>query len=197
MENIQFKNSQELTFENVWFLFRESDRKFQETREELRLKSLETDKKFQQTRDMLNELRGHFDKQLGKLVEALINKNTIRLFKQQGIKVHRSIPNPTLDFDNTTIEFDSFLLNDTDMVVIEAKVSLTKQKVLQFAKKIEHFKTYYKEYKNFKVFPCLAYITAKDDAKAKAEDKGFYLLEMKDKDHFEFGNHPNFIPKAL
>ncbi len=169
---------------------KETERRFQETE---RLLS----EKFMETTDQINALRGHYDKQLGKLVEGLINKNTIRLFKNSGIKINRSIPNPVMDFENQSYEFDSFLLNGNEMVVIEAKVTLTSQLTNKFHKKMTKFKTYYTEYKNFKVYPCMAYISVKGDAKSVADSKGIFLLEMKDKDHFEFGNSQGFVPKPL
>jgi len=57
MENTQTSNNQYVSFEDIKLLFRETDRKFQETREELRLKSLETDEKFQETDKKFRETR--------------------------------------------------------------------------------------------------------------------------------------------
>ncbi len=163
--------------------FQATDKKFQAT-----------DKKFQETRDMINQMRGHFDRQFGKLVEALIHQSTIRLFINRGIAITHSTPNPERIYKNRNMEFDLLLLNDTELVILEAKVSLTKQKVYQFKKKMEHFKLFFKEYKNYNVHAGLAYITSKPDALNLAEDNGFYLLSLKNEEYMELKNKPNFIP---
>ncbi len=187
--------------------FQETDRRFQETDKLLTEKFQETDrrfqetdklltKKFQETSTMINQLRGHFDKQFGKLLEALIQKNTINLFIDKGIKITHSKPNPETVYKGKNMEFDLLLQNDTEIVVIEAKVSLNKQKVYHFAKKIENFKLFFKEFKNYKVYPALASITSKSDAHELASQKGYYILKLKNEEFMEFNNTPDFIPIA-
>ena len=184
-----------LTPEIIWQMFAETDRRFKASEKLLTEKFQATDKKFQETRTMINQMRGHFDKQLGKLVEALIRENTMNLFIEQGIKITHSKPNPETNFNGKSMEFDLLLQNDTEIVIIEAKVSLNKQKVYHFAKKIENFKLFFKEFKNYKVYPALAFISSKDDAKELAHEKGFYLLKLKDKEYMDFDNKKDFLPK--
>ena len=192
-----------LTPEIIWQMFAETDRRFRASEKLLTekfqatdKKFQATDKKFQETRTMINQMRGHFDKQLGKLVEALIKENTINLFIQQGINITHSKSNPQTDFSGKSMEFDLLLQNDTEIVVIEAKVSLNKQKIYHFAKKIENFKLFFKEFKNYKVYPALACIVSTEDAKELLHEKGFYLLKLKDKEYMNFDNEKSFIPKA-
>ena len=194
-----------LTFKNVWLMFQETDRLMKEQSKEterimketdrlMKEQSKETDRKIQETTENINKMRGHFDKQFGKLVEALIQHSTINLFKEAGIQITHSSPNPERIYANINMEFDLLLLNDTELVVLEAKVSLTKQKVYQFIKKIENFKLFFKEYASYNVLAGLAYITSKSDARELAEANGFYLLKLRNEEYMTFANTPQFNP---
>ena len=152
------------------------------------------DEKFQHTQRMINQMRGHFDKQFGKLVEALIRENTIQLFIEQGINITHSKPNPQTVFQDKNMEFDLLLQNDTEIVVIEAKVSLNKQKVYHFIKKMENFKLFFKEFKNHSVYTALASVSSTSDARELAEEKGIYLLKLKNEQYMEFCNTDDFNP---
>ncbi|MFH0967136.1 MAG: hypothetical protein V1862_05585, partial [Methanobacteriota archaeon] len=50
-----FDDTQPLTFEKVWLMFQETDRKFQETQAALAEQTKETDRKFQETQTALAE----------------------------------------------------------------------------------------------------------------------------------------------
>ena len=175
-------------------IMKETEKKFQETDRLVKEQLKETDRKIQETTDNINQMRGHFDKQFGKLVEALIQHSTINLFKEAGIQITHSSPNPERIYADKNMEFDLLLLNDTELVVLEAKVSLTKQKVYQFIKKIENFKLFFKEYASYSVLAGLAYITSKSDACELAEANGFYLLKLRNEEYMAFANTQQFSP---
>ena len=170
---------------------KENDRKYNERFEKI---SAEMDKRDKKLTDKINKMIGHFDRQFGKLLESLIQHSTINLFKELGIKITHSQPKPERIYKNMNMEFDLLLLNETEIVVLEAKVSLKKQKVYQFIKKIENFKLFFKEFKNYKVHAGLAFITANSNAIELAEENGFYLLKLRNEEYMEFGNTPKFKP---
>ncbi len=183
-----------LQFKAIREQFKETDKRFKETRELLDEKFLEVKVLFQNTDRKINKMIGHFDKQIGKLIEALTEQCTLKLFQGIGINITHSSLNPERNLYGKTMEFDTILLNKTELVIIEAKVTLTKQKVYQFAKKMEYFKTFFSEFESYKVYSCLAYLTSKSDAEELANEKGYFLIKLKKDNYFEFNNSENFIP---
>ncbi len=76
----QYGQSQPLSFEQVWLMFKETDKKFQETDKQLR----ETDKK-------IKELSNLFTSQWGKLVESLVEGDLVNVLNKRGVRVERTI----------------------------------------------------------------------------------------------------------
>ena len=80
-----------LSFEKVWLMFQETDKKFQEPDKLLSEKFKETDRllteKFKETDKKLNQLERLFTSQWGKLVESLVEGDIITILNQRGIKV--------------------------------------------------------------------------------------------------------------
>jgi len=104
--------SERLTYDKLLKLFEQTDKKFQETREQMK----DTDKK-------IKELAGLFTTQWGKLVEALLGKGCLSLFIQRGIKVTQTSANAISKRDGKIMEIDVLLVNGTEAVVIEVKTT--------------------------------------------------------------------------
>jgi len=66
-------------FEQVWQLFQETDRKFQESQQAL-------DREFQETDKKMKALQELFEGQWGKLVESLVEGDLVRLLGDYGIR---------------------------------------------------------------------------------------------------------------
>ncbi len=73
-----------LNFDQVWFMFQETDKRFQETDKLLT-------QKFQETNKKIKELAALFTTQWGKLIEALVEGDLIKLLKGRKIQVERTI----------------------------------------------------------------------------------------------------------
>ena len=69
-----------LSFEKVWLMFQETDKKFKETDKLLTEKFQDTDKK-------LNKLEQLFTSQWGKLVESLVEGDVLKILNERGIEV--------------------------------------------------------------------------------------------------------------
>jgi len=80
-----------LSFEKVWIMFQETDKRFKETDKILTEKFQETDRllteKFQETDKKLNKLEQLFTSQWGKLVESLVEGDVIKILNERGIEV--------------------------------------------------------------------------------------------------------------
>jgi len=110
-----------LTFEKVWAMFQESDRKFQETREEIRRLSRETDKK-------IGELGNRF----GELAEHLVLPNIMEKFRALGCTFDKTAQNIAIkDAQDRYQEADiDILLENSDLAIaIEVKAKTTQKDV--------------------------------------------------------------------
>ncbi len=91
----------------IWQLFKETDarldKRIEETDARLDKQSKETDQK-------INKLAGTFGQQWGKLIEALIRPDSIRLFQDRGIQIEFVSPRVKRERGNDTMELDLLLL---------------------------------------------------------------------------------------
>jgi len=83
--------SAELTKEDIFRLFAETDRRFKETEREIKEDFEETDRRldrrFEETDNKIKELASLFTGQWGKLIEALVKPSALKLFRERGVKV--------------------------------------------------------------------------------------------------------------
>ena len=108
------------TLDDVWRLFQETDRKFQELVEAQK----ETDRKFQETDRLLREQTRETDRKLklvttaigdlgnrlGEFVEGLVKPAVVRLFQARGIPVHEVHPGVEVVRNGERLEIDQNLL---------------------------------------------------------------------------------------
>jgi hypothetical protein len=179
---------------------REAERKEAEARREAERKEAEAlreadNKAFQ---EKFNEMIGHFDRQFGKLVESSMQESLLEMFKSLNIDITHIYPQQKASSGKNSIELDYLLINDTELVIVEVKTTLNKQKVYKMLKKAEVFKTFFKAYRNYKAHIAIAYLQISDDgAQELAEENGIYLLRPNaDESYLEWANSEGFVPKT-
>ncbi len=98
------------TLDDVWKLFQESDRKWLETREQIReiaketyeeMQKMfqETDKKFQETDKKIKQVTeniGRLGNKLDDFIEEMVRPAAVRLFRERGVTVHEVYQNVSL-----------------------------------------------------------------------------------------------------
>jgi len=215
-----------LTFEKVWQLFQETDRKFQETKEILRQSSLETDRQilemkealrqskleldkalleskretekvFRETDKRVRELTDHFDGQWGKLVEALLGPGCLALFKERGIKVTQTYPNVTNEKSGKQKEIDLLLVNDTELVVIEIKSTASVKYIDKLLLDLQEFRQFFPQYKHYKVYGAMAALRYYAACDEYAERKGLFVIKSTGENLIRMQNEKGFKPKAF
>ena len=129
-----------ISFEKVWLMFQETDRKFQETDRILTEKFQETDIKFRETDKKLNKLERLFTSQWGKLVESLVEGDVITILNQRGIEVTDTLRRRSGRRDGIDYEFDIIAINGSEIVIIEVKTTLRPEDVRDFLKKLKQAK---------------------------------------------------------
>ena len=122
---------------------KDTDRKMQETTEQMKdtdRKMQDTDRKMQDTDRKIKKLNELFTGQWGKLMEALVRGDLVRLLNERDIEVNGLAKETTRKFEGKEYEFDIIAINGDAIVVVEVKTTLELKDVEHFMKKLEIFK---------------------------------------------------------
>jgi len=166
-----------LSFEKVWLMFQETDKKFKET-----------DKK-------LNKLERLFTSQWGKLVESLVEGDVITILNQRGIDVTDTIKRRSGRRDGVDYEFDIIAINGTEIVIVEVKTTLRPEDIRDFVDKLKQAKKWMPEYSEKKVYGAVAFISEDAGTAAMAEKNGLFVIRATG-DSARIVNGNTFIPKS-
>lgn len=166
---------QELTVQDIWKLFRETQQEFRET--DRRFK--ETDRKFQETRSMIEKTRGEVSSLTdgwGRFVESMVEPAVVRLFAGRGIPLDGTSPRAKRRRNGQTMEIDVLGVNREYVVPVEVKTTLRTSNVDTYVKKLKKFKTFFPEYRDYKVIGAVVGMTVPASVARYAERRGLYVL---------------------
>jgi hypothetical protein len=155
-----------LTYEKVWAMFQETDRKFQET-----------DRKFQETDRKISKLGSR----IGDLVEELIVPNILEKFNKLGYVFGKVAPNVRYSDPRGRIiaEVDILLENGDTALVVEVKTCLTDNDVRDHVARMGKLRRYADEHRDRrKLLGAVAGAIASEEVKAFAVKNGFFVLEQ-------------------
>ncbi len=184
------------TFEKVWLMFQESDRKWQETERYLKEKSLETDKKFRETDKKIKKAFDLFTSQWGRLVESLVEGDLPRVMQERGIMVKRTVERAKSD-DDKGYEFDIIAVNGDICVVVEVKTTLRPDDITEFLRKLRHFREWMPEYAGKeRILGAVAYIRIHSNSDKMAEKNGLFTIRATGKSA-KIVNPEDFEPKTF
>ncbi|MCX6153641.1 MAG: hypothetical protein NT007_05740, partial [Candidatus Kapabacteria bacterium] len=159
------QNTEPPSFDKVWLMFQESDKKFQETMNALDSKFKETDRKFQETMNALdskfketdrqmketdrqmkksdkklNKLEDLFTSQWGRLMESLVRGDLVPILNNRGIPVNVTTQRTELYYNKRKYEFDIIAENGNEIVVVEVKTTLRPRDIKEFLDELKIFK---------------------------------------------------------
>ncbi|SLM31398.1 conserved hypothetical protein [Desulfamplus magnetovallimortis] len=166
-------------FQEIKDLYRETDRKFQETERLMKEQSQETDRKFQETDRIIKNLSknlGALGNRLGEFVENMVAPAVVRLFQSMDIQVHEVYPGVEANRNNEGIEIDLLVVNESILVAVECKSKLTREHVDEHVVRMEKLKRMLPLYKNHTAMGCVAAMVMSESVKNYAHSKGFYVL---------------------
>jgi hypothetical protein len=182
-----------LSFEDVWAMFQETDRKFQETDrkfqetdrkiQETARQMKETDLKMQETAQRMKETDrqiGRLGNRLGDLIEHLTASNLLEQFKQLNYEFTRvSRNNKIRDLDNQILaEIDILLENGEYAMVVEVKSLLTLTDVKEHIKRMETLRRYADLHRDERKYvSSVSGALIEEDARDFALKKGIYVIE--------------------
>ncbi|MDZ7621737.1 MAG: hypothetical protein U5O69_04760 [Candidatus Competibacteraceae bacterium] len=192
------------TYEDVLNLFRETDRKFQETERLLKEQSQETDRKFQETdreqsqatEKKLNQLERLFTSQWGKLMESLVEGDLVALLTARGIAITDTTTRlKGKRADGGNFEFDIIAHNGEELVVVEVKTTLKPQDVDDFIARLRQLKDWLPRYANNRIYGAVAWLTADAGAERMVENRGLFSIRATGQSA-SIQNAPTFTPRA-
>lgn len=190
--------------EMIWALFheigqnfKETDRKFQETDRKFQESERLLTEKFRETDKAIKNLSNLFSTQWGKLMEALVEPSSVRLFQERGINIEQSMTNvKAKENGRDAMECDILLVNETELVVIEVKTTFRPDDVKELAEKLEVFKNYFPRYSPYKVYGATAALRYDGHADKYAYRSGFFVLRSSG-EIVSILNDDKFKPKAF
>ena len=191
-------NSEKLTFEKVWKLFQETDRKFKETDRKFKetdKKFQETDRKFKETDKKLRQLENLFVGQWGKLIESLVEGNLAKLLIERGIDVRGTRQRVKSWYNNKEIEIDLLAINGKEVVAVEVKTTLRIEDVNDFIEDLKVFKKAFPEYKDKIIYGAVAFLTANEESDKYAYRKGLFVIKATG-ESAKILNDKKFKPKS-
>ncbi len=197
---------QPVSFNDVWQMFRETDKKFQETDRlikenqgqfrEIREQFKETREQMKDTDKRLKKLDELFTSQWGKLMESLVEGDLIPLLNQKGVAVHRTMQRIENKTPPPHFEFDILAVNDREAVFVEVKTTLKPEDVKHFLGKLNKVKEWMPSYVDYTVFGAVAYLRTDASCIKMAENKGLFVIRATGKSA-SIINGEDFTPKKF
>ena len=121
-------------------------------------------------------LYGEGDNRWGKLIEALVEANLLKLLQDAGIEVEHALSRRRSSIRGIWREYDLVAVGDSDAVVVEVKTTLRTADVARFTERIGNFREWRWDDARERVWGALAYLSPEGNAAQAAEDAGFYLI---------------------
>ena len=154
----------------------ETDRRLQETDRLLKWQAAEAERRGQETDRRMRELNEMFTGHWGKLMEALVDGDLIKLLRERGITVDYTFNNLKRDHDGRTWEIDILAANGTEVVVVEVKTTLKVRDVDHFLQTLRHFHRLMPEYGDKLAYGAAAYLKADEGSAVYAEEQRLFVI---------------------
>jgi hypothetical protein len=178
--------------DQIWAMFRETDRKFQETDrkfQETDRKFQETDRKLQETdrrlqdtdckiREM-SEAVGQLGNRIGEFVEGLVKPAVVRLFRERGIEVHEVHRDVSASRDGLAAQVDLLVVDDEVCVAVEVKSRLSVDDVDEHLDRMGRFKRLFPSYASRRAHGAVAAMVIPDNVATYAYRKGLFVIGMR------------------
>ncbi|MFN8487629.1 MAG: hypothetical protein U0350_08570 [Caldilineaceae bacterium] len=176
--------------DEIWRLFRETSEQFKET--DTRFK--ETEAIVKETSASLRRLEGLFGSQWGKLIEALVQPNALKIFRERGIQVHYVNRRVLSQRNGQSMEVDLILENDLDVIVIEVKSTLKIENVNEFLDDLAEFLHFFPKYAGRRIYGAVAGLNIEENADRYAYRRGLFVLGVTGEGMVRIINDAKFRP---
>ena len=131
----------------------------------------------------LNAANGNFNNKWGNFLESLVKGDLVKLLSKRNIKVDmvRSRLVASDSSGKEVGEFDVVAMNGKEIVTVEVKTTLTKEKVEKFINKLKMFKKYFSEHRDKVLYGGVAFLCEPESEEAEsaaeyAEENGLFVI---------------------
>lgn len=173
-----------VTIDDIFELFRESERQRKEQQREFEQSLQEYRKTSEQEMAELKKIVAQTNKQVGgitsrwgEFVENLVRPAAVRMFREKGIEVHFTALRVEAQDENGSIEIDVLAENTNEVVAIEVKSHLEVRDVKRFLITLDRFKQALPKYQSYKLYGAIAGIKVDERADEYATQEGLFLIK--------------------
>ena len=132
----------------------------------------ETDEKFEETRNLVYALTGKWSR----FVEGLVAPAAIRMFEDRGIKIEHVSQRVRVRRNGDEIEIDILGVNNKDVLAVEVKSTLGVEDVKEHIERLGKFRRFFPEYKDKQLLGAVAGIVFEGDSDRFAYKQGLYVI---------------------
>ncbi|MFN9890889.1 MAG: DUF3782 domain-containing protein [Pseudanabaena sp.] len=191
-----------VTIDDIFELFRESERQRKEQQREFEQYLQEYRKTSEQEMAELKKIVAQTNKQVGgitscwgEFVENLVRPAAVRMFHKKGIEVHFTALRVEAQDENGSIEIDVLAENTNEVVAIEVKSHLEVRDVKRFLITLDRFKQALPKYQSYKLYGAIAGIKVDERADEYATQEGLFLIKPSG-DTVAIANGQDFVAKT-
>lgn len=188
-------SEQATTVDEVWELFKKTESLIERIARENEARSRETARRFRETDIALRRMEGQFTSQWGKMIEALVEPDALRIFRERGVDVHRTHRRSESQVNGEMMEIDLILENDTEIVVVEVKSTLKVRHVDELLEDLTEFTYFFPRYAGQHIYGAVAGLTFAEDADRYAYRQGLYVVSVTGEGLTQIRNDRHFTPR--
>jgi hypothetical protein len=162
-----------LTFEKVWVMFQETDKKFQET-----------DKKFQENERLLRQnqkMMGDLGRKFGKVIEHMFIPNLREKFNDLGYEFGQAASNVFIEnkAHNIYTEIDVFLENGDCALAVEIKTQANMGDIREHVERMKKLRLHFDlRHDKRKLYGAVAAAVLPGNVHDYALKQGFYVIRQ-------------------
>jgi hypothetical protein len=178
----------------IWRLFKETDAKFKETDARFKETDARLDKRYRETDDKLRRLESLFGAQWGRLMEALVQSNVLKLFQARGHQVHRLHQRSKAQRNGDTMEIDLILEDSSEVIVGEVKSVLKIEDINAFLTDLAEFTNFFPLYQGYQIYGAVAALEVPAAVARYAYRRGLFVLAVTGEGMVTIQNDDKFRP---
>lgn len=144
---------------------------------------------------MLRQLAVRLGTQWNRLIEALVESDTIRQFQERGIKVRYTHQQVKAKLDGRIMELAPLLEGDDGVVVFRAESHMQVEYVDDFLQQMDDFLEFFPRYRGYRIYGGVAGLGVEDNVARYAYRKGLFVLTVGGEGLARILNDESFRPR--
>jgi len=130
----------------------------------------------------------------GRFVENIVAPAVLHLFQEKGFQVQEVYQRVRSARGSRHLEIDILVVDDDVAIVVEVKSRLTQKEVRQVLNTLNHFKSAFPHYANYRLYGAVAAIEIDKDVDTYAYHQGLFVIKQSG-DSVKISNDNDFKPQ--